>query len=162
MRRRYFTELYKERIEFIKSINPNTCIGVDVIVGFPGEEEEDFLKTYEFINSLDISYLHVFTYSERPNTAALKIDKIIPKEERSKRSKMLHILSDKKKRSFYEGFMGETRPVLFESYKNEKLIGHSDNYIRVEASGPKEFINSIHRVNLIENQGSHVHGVIRD
>ena len=162
MRRRYFTELYKERIEFIKSINPNTCIGVDVIVGFPGEEEEDFLKTYEFIKSLDISYLHVFTYSERPNTAALKIDKIIPKEERSNRSKMLHILSDKKKRSFYEGFMGETRPVLFESYKNEKLIGHSDNYIRVEASGPKEFINSIHRVNLIENQGSHVHGIIRD
>ena len=162
MRRRYFTELYKERIEFIKSINPNTCIGVDVIVGFPGEEEEDFLKTYEFIKSLDISYLHVFTYSERPNTAALKIDKIIPKEERSNRSKMLHILSDKKKRSFYEGFMGETRPVLFESYKNEKLIGHSDNYIRVEVSGPKEFINSIHRVNLIENQGSHVHGIIRD
>lgn len=162
MRRRYFTELYKERIEFIKSVNPNTCIGVDVIVGFPGEEEEDFLKTYEFIKSLDISYLHVFTYSERPNTAALKIDKIIPKEERSNRSKMLHILSDKKKRSFYEGFMGETRPVLFESYKNEKLIGHSDNYIRVEASGPKEFINSIHRVNLIENQGSHVRGIIRD
>ena len=162
MRRRYFTELYKERIEFIKSINPNTCIGVDVIVGFPGEEEEDFLKTYEFINSLDITYLHVFTYSERPNTDALKIDKIIPKEERSKRSKMLHILSDKKKRSFYEGFMGETRPVLFESYKNEKLIGHSDNYIKVEVSGPKKFINSIHRVNLIENQGSHVHGVIRD
>ena len=162
MRRRYFTELYKERIEFIKSINPNTCIGVDVIVGFPGEEEEDFLKTYEFINSLDITYLHVFTYSERPNTDALKIDKIIPKEERSNRSKMLHILSDKKKRSFYEGFMGETRPVLFESYKNEKLIGHSDNYIRVEVSGPKEFINSIHRVNLIENQGSHVHGIIRD
>ena len=162
MRRRYFTELYKERIEFIKSINPNTCIGVDVIVGFPGEEEEDFFKTYEFINSLDITYLHVFTYSERPNTDALKIDKIIPKEERSKRSKMLHILSDKKKRSFYEGFMGETRPVLFESYKNEKLIGHSDNYIKVEVSGPKKFINSIHRVNLIENQGSHVHGVIRD
>ena len=162
MRRRYFTELYKERIEFIKSINPNTCIGVDVIVGFPGEEEEDFLKTYEFINSLDITYLHVFTYSERPNTDALKIDKIIPKEERSRRSKMLHILSDKKKRSFYEGFMGETRPVLFESYKNEKLIGHSDNYIKVEVSGPKKFINSIHRVNLIENQGSHVQGIIRD
>ena len=161
MRRRYFTELYKERIEFIKSINPDTCIGVDVIVGFPGEEEEDFLKTYEFINSLDISYLHVFTYSERPNTDALKIDKIIPKEERSKRSKMLHILSDKKKRSFYEGFMGETRPVLFESYKNKKLIGHSDNYIKVEVNGPKELINTIHRVRLIENQGAHVQGVIR-
>jgi threonylcarbamoyladenosine tRNA methylthiotransferase MtaB len=160
MRRRYFAELYKERIEFIKSINPNTCIGVDVIVGFPGEEEEDFLKTYEFINSLDISYLHVFTYSERPNTDALKIDKIVPKEERSKRSKMLHILSDKKKRSFYESFTGNTKPVLFESYKNEKLIGHSDNYIKVEVNGPKELINTIRDVKLIKNQGNIFQGVI--
>ena len=160
MRRRYFTELYKERIEFIKSINPNTCIGVDVIVGFPGEEEEDFLKTYEFINSLDISYLHVFTYSERPNTDALKIDKIVPKEERSKRSKMLHILSDKKKRSFYESFTGNTKPVLFESYKNEKLIGHSDNYIKVEVNGPKELINTIRDVKLIKNQGNIFQGII--
>ena len=160
MRRRYFAELYKERIEFIKSINPNTCIGVDVIVGFPGEEEEDFLKTYEFINSLDISYLHVFTYSERPNTDALKIDKIVPKEERSKRSKMLHILSDKKKRSFYESFTGNTKPVLFESYKNEKLIGHSDNYIKVEVNGPKEFINTICDVKLIKNQGNIFQGII--
>jgi threonylcarbamoyladenosine tRNA methylthiotransferase MtaB len=160
MRRRYFAELYKERIEFIKSINPNTCIGVDVIVGFPGEEEEDFLKTYEFINSLDISYLHVFTYSERPNTDALKIDKIVPKEERSKRSKMLHILSDKKKRSFYESFTGNTKPVLFESYKNEKLIGHSDNYIKVEANGPKELINTIRDVKLIKNQGNIFQGII--
>jgi threonylcarbamoyladenosine tRNA methylthiotransferase MtaB len=160
MRRRYFAELYKERIEFIKSINPNTCIGVDVIVGFPGEEEEDFLKTYEFINSLDISYLHVFTYSERPNTDALKIDKIVPKEERSKRSKMLHILSDKKKRSFYESFTGNTKPVLFESYKNEKLIGHSDNYIKVEVNGPKELINTIRDVKLIKNQGNIFQGII--
>jgi threonylcarbamoyladenosine tRNA methylthiotransferase MtaB len=160
MRRRYFAELYKERIEFIKSINPNTCIGVDVIVGFPGEEEEDFLKTYEFINSLDISYLHVFTYSERPNTDALKIDKIVLKEERSKRSKMLHILSDKKKRSFYESFTGNTKPVLFESYKNEKLIGHSDNYIKVEVNGPKELINTIRDVKLIKNQGNIFQGII--
>jgi threonylcarbamoyladenosine tRNA methylthiotransferase MtaB len=160
MRRRYFAELYKERIELIKSINPNTCIGVDVIVGFPGEEEEDFLKTYEFINSLDISYLHVFTYSERPNTDALKIDKIVPKEERSKRSKMLHILSDKKKRSFYESFTGNTKPVLFESYKNEKLIGHSDNYIKVEVNGPKELINTIRDVKLIKNQGNIFQGII--
>jgi threonylcarbamoyladenosine tRNA methylthiotransferase MtaB len=160
MRRRYFVEKYAERIDFIKSLNPSSCIGVDVIVGFPGEEEEDFLKTYEFLSNLDISYLHVFTYSERANTDALNIRKTVPKNVRADRSKMLRILSEKKKRLFYERSLKTKKLVLFESHRNEKLIGHTENYIKVLVPGPKDFINSIKKVEIYHNAGTHVEGFV--
>ena len=160
MKRRYNKELYSERVSLIKSTNSEACIGVDVIVGFPGEEKEDFLKTYHFLNELDISYLHVFTYSERSKTDALKIKEVVSKENRSERSRMLHILSDKKKRYFYDKFVKSIRPVLFESFKNGKLIGHTDNYIKVEVEGHNTLINRIKNVKLIQNQGSFVEGVL--
>ena len=160
MKRRYNKELYSERVSLIKSTNSEACIGVDVIVGFPGEEKKDFLKTYHFLNELDISYLHVFTYSERSKTDALKIKEVVSKENRSERSRMLHILSDKKKRYFYDKFVKSIRPVLFESFKNGKLIGHTDNYIKVKVEGPNTLINRIKNVKLIQNQGSFVEGVL--
>ena len=133
MRRRYDSALYRSRIETIKEVMPHACIGVDVIVGHPGETEEEFLKTFEFLNELPISYLHVFTYSERPNTTAVREkDSVVPVPERKKRNKMLTILSEKKKRAFYESFAGTTRPVLFEhENKNGFMFGYSDNYLRV-------------------------------
>ena len=160
MRRRYFVETYSERINFIKSLDSMACIGVDVIVGFPGEKEEDFLKTYDFLNKLDISYLHVFTYSERTNTDALKIKKTIPNNVRANRSKMLRILSEKKKRLFYERSLKTKKLVLFESHRNEKLIGHTENYIKVLVPGPKDFINSIKKVEIYHNAGTHVEGFV--
>src|SRR5438105_14223497 len=114
MRRRYLSNLYINRVAKIKSLMPNCCIGVDVIVGFPGETEEDFLETYNFLNALDISYLHVFTYSERDNTNALTLPGVIPIHERRKRNKMLRILSEKKLRNFYQQQLGKTFNVLFE------------------------------------------------
>ncbi len=115
MRRRYDSALYQSRVETIKEVMPHACIGVDVIVGHPGETEEAFLKTYTFLNELPISYLHVFTYSERPNTTAVREkETVVPVQERRRRNKMLTILSEKKKRAFYEQFEGDTRPVLFE------------------------------------------------
>ncbi|MFT6210315.1 MAG: threonylcarbamoyladenosine tRNA methylthiotransferase MtaB [Bacteroidia bacterium] len=133
MRRRYDSALYRSRIETIKEVMPQACIGVDVIVGHPGETEEEFLKTYEFLNELPISYLHVFTYSERPNTTAVREkEAIVPVPERKKRNKMLTILSEKKKRAFYEPFAGTIRPVLFEhENKNGFMFGYTDNYLRV-------------------------------
>ncbi|MCF8464698.1 MAG: tRNA (N(6)-L-threonylcarbamoyladenosine(37)-C(2))-methylthiotransferase MtaB [Flavobacteriales bacterium] len=133
MRRRYDSALYRSRIETIKEVMPHACIGVDVIVGHPGETEEEFLKTYEFLNELPISYLHVFTYSERPNTTAVRVkDEIVPVSERRKRNKMLTILSEKKKRAFYEPFAGTTRPVLFEHENKDGFMhGYTDNYLRV-------------------------------
>ena len=133
MRRRYDSALYRSRIETIKELMPHACIGVDVIVGHPGETEQEFLKTYAFLNELPISYLHVFTYSERPNTTAVRVkDEIVPVPERRKRNKMLTILSEKKKRSFYEPFAGTTRPVLFEhENKDGFMFGYTDNYLRV-------------------------------
>jgi threonylcarbamoyladenosine tRNA methylthiotransferase MtaB len=160
MRRRYNKEAYKERISLIKSINPEACIGVDVIVGFPGESDDDFLETYHFLNDLDISYLHVFTYSERSKTDALKIKETVPKEKRAERSRMLHVLSDKKKRFFYNQFINKIRPVLFESLKNGKLIGHTDNYIQVEIEGSKDLINTIQQVRLLKNNGKSIQGLI--
>ena len=115
MRRKYLTQLYRERIELIKSVMPHACIGVDVIVGFPGETDEEFLKTYEFVNSLDVSYLHVFTYSERANTRALDISPIVPQAERKKRNEMLRILSAKKRNAFYQQHIGNTQKVLWEA-----------------------------------------------
>lgn len=134
MRRRYDTALYRSRMETIKEVMPHACIGVDVIVGHPGETEEEFLKTYHFLNELPISYLHVFTYSERPNTTAVRVkETIVPIQERRRRNRMLTILSEKKKRAFYHAFEGTVRPVLFEhEEKDGMMFGYTDNYIRVQ------------------------------
>ena len=158
MRRRYTRELYEERVTKIKSIMPDCCIGVDVIVGFPGETDEDFLDTYHFLNKLDISYLHVFTYSERPNTGAVEMEGAVSKDIRAERSKMLHILSDKKWRYFHEQFIDKDRPVLFETMKNRKILGHTDNYIQIQVDGDLELINTIHSVKLVHNHGTVVDG----
>ena len=131
MRRRYNRELYEEKIIKIKNLIPDACIGVDVIVGFPGETDSEFFKTYDYLKELDISYLHVFSYSERENTEAIKIKDVVNFEERAERSKMLHILSNKKTHLFNDKFLNSNRPVLFESIKNGKLTGHTDNYIQV-------------------------------
>jgi threonylcarbamoyladenosine tRNA methylthiotransferase MtaB len=158
MRRRYKRDLYVNRVTRIKQTIADACIGVDVIVGFPGETEKDFLDTYNFLNELDISYLHVFTYSERPNTDAIEMSEIVSKEIRRERSKMLHILSDKKRRFFNDQFISKYRPVLFENMKNGKLLGHTDNYIQIQMEGGSELINSIHSVKLVDNHGTIVDG----
>ncbi len=158
MRRRYNRDLYKNRVVQIKQIIPDACIGVDVIVGFPGETDDDSLDTYNFLNELDISYLHVFTYSERPNTEAIELGEIVSKEKRAERSKMLHILSDKKRRFFHDQFVGTNRPVLFENMKNGKVIGHTDNYIQVQVDGNTNLINTIKPISLIKNQGDFIDG----
>jgi threonylcarbamoyladenosine tRNA methylthiotransferase MtaB len=151
MRRRYMRELYAERVATIKKLMPYCCIGVDVIVGFPGETEADFLDTYHFLNELDISYLHVFTYSERDNTAALTMDGVVPMQERNKRSKMLHILSDKKRRYFYEQQIGTTQTVLFEEdVEDGKMHGFTQNYVRVAAKYDPLLINELKQVKLVE------------
>ena len=158
MRRRYDQTIYRKKINKILSSNSETCIGVDVMVGFPGESDEDFLETYNFINDIDISYLHVFTYSERPNTPAKNIKEVISKRVRAERSKMLHILSEKKRRYFYDHFINTHREVLFESSRNGKLVGHTDNYIKVEIDNFPGLVNKIHSVKLIENRGEFVMG----
>lgn len=149
MRRRYRRELYAERVAQIKSVMPHCCIGVDVIVGFPGETEEDFLETYRFIQQLDVSYLHVFTYSERANTPAADMPDVVPMEERKRRNKMLSILSEKKRHAFYEQHLGEYRPVLWEHSQQEGIVtGFTDNYIKVEAPENGRLINTIEMVGL--------------
>ncbi|MFM1933022.1 MAG: tRNA ((6)-L-threonylcarbamoyladenosine(37)-C(2))-methylthiotransferase, partial [Bacteroidota bacterium] len=149
MRRRYLTDLYQNRVQSIKSKMPHACIGVDVIVGFPGETDALFQETYQFLMELDISYLHVFTYSERPNTTAIRIDEVVPQDVRAERSKQLRILSLKKKRAFYESHVGQTRQVLFEASEEEgKMFGFTDNYIRIETAWNEELINQIHEVEL--------------
>ena len=158
MRRRYDQTIYRKKINKILSSNSETCIGVDVMVGFPGESDEDFLETYNFINDIDISYLHVFTYSERPNTPAKNIKEVISKRVRAERSKMLHILSEKKRRYFYDHFINTHREVLFESSRNGKLVGHTDNYVKVEIDNSPGLVNKIHSVRLIENRGEFVMG----
>ena len=158
MRRRYKRDLFVKRVTKIKQTIADACIGVDVIVGFPGETDKDFLETYNFLNELDISYLHVFTYSERPNTDAIKMNEVVSKEIRKERSKMLHILSDKKRRFFHDQFISKYRQVLFENIKNGKLLGHTDNYIQIQMEGGSELINSIHSVKLVDNHGTVVDG----
>ena len=160
MRRRYKRTLYENCVAKVKHCIPDACIGVDVIVGFPGETDDDFLDTYNFLNELDISYLHVFTYSERPNTDALEIGAVVSKGDRAHRSKMLHILSDKKRRFFHEQFIGQERPVLFESVKNGKIMGHTDNYIQVQVNGEIDFINTINNILLSENNDMIVNGIL--
>ena len=151
MRRRYKRELYTERVTKIKALMPHCCIGVDVIVGFPGETEEDFLETYNFLNELDITYLHVFTYSERANTLAAEMEDSVPMQERRRRNEMLTILSEKKKQFFYRKHLGESRPVLFEKSKTEgKMTGFTDNYIRIETEMNEAFLNQTHLIKLNE------------
>lgn len=149
MRRRYKRELYVERVAKIKELMPHCCIGVDVIVGFPGETNEDFLETYNFINELDISYLHVFTYSERPNTPANEMEEVVPMHIRRERNEMLRILSEKKKRHFYSQYIGQTRTALFEVSKNKDLMsGFTDNYLKIELPYNPEMINELGAVKL--------------
>ena len=151
MKRRYQTNLYTNRVTKIKETMPNACIGVDVIVGFPGETEELFLETYNYLNSLDISYLHVFTYSERPNTEAAEFEGIVPKKVRAKRSKMLRGLSAKMRRAFYESQLGNTLTVLFESENKEGYIhGFTENYVKVKAPWDPELVNTLQEVYLTE------------
>jgi len=149
MRRRYMKELYVDRVEHIKSKMPNACIGVDVIVGFPGETDDLFLETYEFLNALDISYLHVFSYSERPNTVAAQMEHKVPKEVRTKRSKMLRGLSSKKRRAFYESQLGSVQTVLFEGENKEGYIhGFTPNYVKVKTPWNPNLVNTTHEVSL--------------
>lgn len=149
MKRRYLRELYVDRISKIKEIMPHACIGVDVIVGFPGETDAHFLETYNFLNALDVSYLHVFTYSERDNTEAVGLDGIVPKNVRSKRSKMLRGLSAKKRRAFYDSQMGSERTVLFESENKEGYIhGFTENYVKVKEPWNPDLVNTLHSIKL--------------
>ena len=149
MKRRYMTALYRKRVAAVKAANPDTCIGVDVIVGFPGETDELFAETYSLLNELDISYLHVFTYSERENTLAANMDGAVPIPERKRRNKMLRILSEKKKRAFYESQLGQIRPVLFEAENKEGfMLGYTDNYVRVKTYWNPQWANTTKSLKL--------------
>lgn len=149
MKRRYLTKLYNDRISKIRQVLPNACIGVDVIVGFPGETDEHFLETYNFLNSLPISYLHVFTYSERDNTEAASFGGVVPQNIRKQRNKMLRILSEKKRLAFYQSQLGTTQKVLWESdNKNGKIHGFTENYVKVETDFDEELINKTETVDL--------------
>ncbi len=149
MKRRYMRELYEERVATVKRTMPHACIGVDVIVGFPGETEEEFLETYRFLNELDISYLHVFTYSERANTEAERMPDPVPMKIRNKRSKMLRGLSVKKRRAFYESQLGTCRTVLFEGEnKGGYIHGFTENYVKVKAPWDPALVNTLHRIEL--------------
>ena len=149
MRRRYQRELYKSRVELIKTLMPDCCIGVDVIVGFPGETDEEFLDSYNFLLELNISYLHVFTYSERANTHAITLDEIVPDSVRAIRSKQLHSLSDKKKRAFYESQLGKTTEVLWEAERNgDFMYGFSSNYVKLKTPYQADKVNKICTVTI--------------
>ena len=149
MKRRYLRELYVSRVAKIREVMPDACIGVDVIVGFPGETDEYFLETYHFLNELDISYLHVFTYSERDNTAAVLMDGVVPDAVRAKRSKMLRGLSAKKRNAFYESQLGKEKTVLFESDNKQGYIhGFTENYVKVKAPWNPALVNTLHKVKL--------------
>lgn len=149
MKRRYLTKLYNERVNKIREVMPHAAIGVDIIVGFPGETEELFMETYNFLNELPISYLHVFTYSERENTEAAEMDGAVPIPERKRRNKMLRILSEKKKMSFYQTQLGQTLPVLWEhENKDGKMYGFTENYVRVQKDFDQVSVNQIEFLNL--------------
>ena len=151
MRRRYLSDLYVDRVENIRKVMPDACIGVDVIVGFPGETDEHFIETYKFLSDLDISYLHVFTYSERDNTIAIDLPGEVPANVRKKRSKMLRGLSAKKRRAFYESQLGTERTVLFESENKEGYIhGFTENYVKVKMPWNPEYVNTVHKIKLTE------------
>ncbi len=149
MKRRYLTKLYRDRVNKIREVMPHAAIGVDVIVGFPGETEELFMETYNFLNELPISYLHVFTYSERENTEAAEMDGAVPIPERKRRNKMLRILSEKKKMAFYQTQLGQTLPVLWEHENKEgKMFGFTENYVRVQKDFDQSSVNQIEFLNL--------------
>lgn len=149
MKRRYLTKLYNDRVHKIREVMPDAAIGVDVIVGFPGETEELFMETYNFLNELPISYLHVFTYSERENTEAVGMQGVVPIPERKKRNKMLRILSEKKKMAFYQTQLGKTLPVLWEhENKDGKMYGFTENYVRVQKDFDEASVNQIEFLNL--------------
>ncbi|HEY9168343.1 MAG TPA: tRNA (N(6)-L-threonylcarbamoyladenosine(37)-C(2))-methylthiotransferase MtaB [Lutibacter sp.] len=149
MKRRYLRDTYTNRVEAIKNKMPNACIGVDVIIGFPGETDELFLETYNYLNALDISYLHVFTYSERPNTEAIEMEGVVPQNVRNKRSKMLRGLSVKKRRAFYESQLGKNLTVLFESENKDGFIhGFTENYVKVKTPWNPELVNTLHKIEL--------------
>ena len=151
MKRRYLLKTYTNLVAKIKEVMPNACIGVDVIVGFPGETDELFLETYNYLNEMNISYLHVFTYSERPNTEAVNFEGTVPKKIRAKRSKMLRGLSAKKRRSFYESQLGNTATVLFENENKEGFInGFTENYVKVKAPWNPKLANTLKSVILTE------------
>jgi threonylcarbamoyladenosine tRNA methylthiotransferase MtaB len=157
MKRRYLREVYSERVAKIREVMPHACIGVDVIVGFPGETDEQFLETYNYLNELDISYLHVFTYSERDNTEAAEMSEVVPANVRAKRSKMLRGLSVKKRRAFYESQIGSNRTVLFESENKEGYIhGFTENYVKVKTPWNPDLVNTLHQIQLtkIDEDGS--------
>lgn len=165
MKRRYLRELYVDRVNKIREVMPDASIGVDVIVGFPGETDEHFLETYHFLNDLDISYLHVFTYSERDNTEAAEMNEVVPMNVRSKRSKMLRGLSVKKRRAFYESQLGTTRTVLFEAENKEGYIhGFTENYVKVKTPWNPELVNTLHEIKLtkIDEDGSVRMEFVRD
>ncbi len=156
MRRRYKTDLYESRVELIRKLMPNASIGVDVIVGFPGETDEMFLETYNFIEKLDVTYLHIFSYSERENTKAIKLNGVVPKKTRNKRSKLLRLLSASKKTSFYKNNIGTDYNVLFESENKNGLIeGYTENYIRVRKDWNKNLVGQIRKVRIekVDSEG---------
>ncbi|CAD0223917.1 tRNA (N(6)-L-threonylcarbamoyladenosine(37)-C(2))-methylthiotransferase MtaB [Chryseobacterium sp. D764] len=149
MKRRYLTKLYNDRVNKIREVMPDAAIGVDVIVGFPGETEEIFMETYNFLNELPITYLHVFTYSERENTEAAAMEGVVPIAERKKRNKMLRILSEKKKMAFYQTQLGKSLPVLWEhENKDGKMFGFTENYVRVQKDFDPASVNKIEFLNL--------------
>jgi threonylcarbamoyladenosine tRNA methylthiotransferase MtaB len=151
MRRKYERSLYAERVKQIKSLRSDACIGVDVIVGFPGETDEDFMETIEFLKDLDISYLHVFTYSERANTGAPKLGEAVPMDVRRERSKQLHLLSDRKKRQFYSENVGSVRSVLFEQEEDEGIMyGFTENYVKVKYTYQPDLVNTFQSIKLLE------------
>lgn len=153
MKRRYLTGLYEDRINSIRSLMPDAAIGVDVIVGFPGETEAHFMETYQFINRLPVSYLHVFTYSERENTEAASMEGAVPVQERKRRNKMLRILSEKKKMAFYESQLGKSFPVLWEhEEKDGMMFGFTENYIRVKKPFDKNSVNQTETVKLFRTE----------
>ena len=158
MRRRYTSSQYAESISLIRQLIPDASIGVDVIVGFPGESNEDFMETFNFIESLDISYLHVFTYSERKNTDAANFKKSVDKKTRAHRSLILRRLSEKKLSDFYDQFIGTQRVVLFDSKKNNQILGYTDNYIKVAVDSTDYKVNTVHEINLLSNEKQNVHG----
>jgi threonylcarbamoyladenosine tRNA methylthiotransferase MtaB len=149
MKRRYLRELYSDRVATINKLIPNCCIGVDVITGFPGETEEDFLDTYNFLSELNIAYLHVFTYSERANTEAMQFENVVNMVERKRRTKMLRILSSKKKTAFYNNFKDTEQEVLFEiEQKNNRIYGYSRNYLRISVPFDTELINQKRKIKI--------------
>ncbi len=160
MKRRYNTDLYKSRVEHIKKIIPDCCIGVDVIVGYPGEKEDHFEQTYSFIESMDVSYLHVFSYSKRKDTFAASLNDQVTKERKEYRSKALHHLSNKKKKQFYNQYINKIRPVLVEQSINGKIQGFTDNYIKVNVDQELSCYNKIIPVLLNENKGNYMQGKI--